>query len=181
MAKRCLKPVLSLCSVLAAFGVLAPAHGYANTGSPGPFLGLSGGPFLGLSGHWSGTGTVTMADGSSERLRCKSANAVNPNGRAIEQNLSCASDRFRVDITSNAVSAGGSLSGTWAEKSRGVRGNVSGRARGSAIYANVAGIGFAARMNVRTKGGREAVAIQSFTLRPHRGTDVASVSVALHR
>jgi hypothetical protein len=60
-------------------------------------------------------------------------------------------------------------------------GNVSGRASGSAILADVAGTGFAASMNVRTKGDREAVAMQSFTLRPRQGTDVASVSVALHK
>jgi hypothetical protein len=173
MAIRCLRPVLSLCSVLAAVGMLAPAHGYADAGSRGPFLGLSG--------QWSGAGTITMADGSTERLRCKSANAVKANGRAIQQNLRCASDRFRLDVTSNVVSADGSLFGSWAEKSHGVWGSVSGRASGSAILANVAGIGFAASMYVRTKGDREAVAMQSFRLRPHRGTDGASISVALHK
>jgi hypothetical protein len=173
MAMPCLKPVLSLCGVLAATAVLASAHGY-------PGLGPSG-PFLGLSGEWSGAGTVTTADGSTERLRCKSANAVNANGRAIQENLQCTSKSFRLDITSNVVSVDGSLSGFWAEKSRGMWGNVSGRASGSAILANVAGIGFAASMNVRRKGDREAVAMQSFTLRPQRGTDVANVSVALHK
>ena len=173
MTKRCLKHVLSLCSVLTAVAMLAPAHGHAGTGSRGPFLGLSG--------QWSGAGTVSMADGSTERLRCKSANAVSANGRAIEQNLRCASDRFRLDITSDVSAKGGWLSGSWAEKSRGVWGNVSGRASGSAILAHVAGNGFAARMIVRTKGDREAVAMRSFTLRPHHGTDIASVSVALHK
>jgi hypothetical protein len=59
--------------------------------------------------------------------------------------------------------------GSWAEKSHGVWGSVSGRASGSAILANVAGIGFAASMYVRTKGDREAIAMQSFRLRPHHG------------
>jgi hypothetical protein len=156
-------------AALFASGILlVPTHGSAD---PGP-----GGPFLGLSGHWSGAGTITMADGSSERLRCKAANAVNANGRAIQQSLRCASDSYRLDISSNVVAEGGSLSGSWAESTRGVSGNVSGRASASAIVANVAGAGFTARIDVRTQGDR-----QSVTIRPQSGTDVASVSVALHK
>jgi hypothetical protein len=174
MAQHYLKKSLpSLCSVLAAAAILAPAPLYADSG-------LSG-PFLGLSGQWSGAGTITMADGSTVRLRCKSTNAVKANGKAIQQSLSCVDDRFGLDITSNVVSAGGMLSGTWAEKSHRMWGDISGRASGSAIFADVAGNGFAASMNVRTKGGKEAVAMQSFTLRPRHGTDIASVSVALHK
>jgi len=151
----------------------APAYGYADTGPRGPFLGLSG--------QWSGAGTITMADGSTLRLRCRSTNAVKANGKAIQQSLRCADDSFRLDITSNVVLAGGLLSGTWAEKSHSVWGNISGRASGSAILADVAGTGFAASINVRTKGDKEAVTMQSFTLRPRQGTDVASVAVALHK
>ena len=29
------------------------------------------GPFAGMAGNWSGGGTVTLDDGSSERLRCR--------------------------------------------------------------------------------------------------------------
>ena len=111
MDKHCLKLALGLCSAVA---LLAPAHGYTNS-SPA-------GPFLGLSGQWAGAGTVTMADGSTERVRCNSVNAVNANGKLIKQNLRCTSDRFRLDITSNVAAKGGSLSGSWAEKSHGMWG-----------------------------------------------------------
>jgi hypothetical protein len=168
MAMHRLKPVLSLCSVLTAVAILAPAHGHAETGP--------GGPFLGLSGQWSGTGTVTMADGSTERLRCKSANVVSASGKTIQQSLRCASDSYRLDISSNVVSEGGSLSGSWTESTRGVSGNVSGRASGSTIIANVAGAGFTALIDVRTQRDK-----QSVTIRPQSGTDVARVSVALHK
>jgi hypothetical protein len=47
MAMHCLKPMLSLCSVLTAVAILAPAHRHAETGP--------GGPFVGLSGQWSAT------------------------------------------------------------------------------------------------------------------------------
>ena len=168
-----MKAALSLRGVLVASAILAPANAYADPGS--------GGPFLALSGQWSGVGTITMADRPSERLRCKVANAVNAHGKAIQRNLRCTSDSSRLDIRSNVVAKGGMLSGSWAEMTRGVSGTVFGRASGSAIDANVAGHGFAARIDVRTKGDKQSVTMQSVTIRPHSGTDVASLSVVLHR
>jgi hypothetical protein len=64
------------------------------------------GPFLGLSGHWSGAGTVTMTDGTTERIRCKAAYAVNATGKAVQQTLRCASDSYRFEISSNVISEG---------------------------------------------------------------------------
>jgi hypothetical protein len=138
---------------------------------PGP-----GGPFHGLSGYWSGAGTITMTNGATERIRCRVAYAVNPTGKGLQQSLRCASDSYRVDIKSNVISEGGSLSGSWAETTRGLSGNVSGRATGSEIVANVAGAGFAARLNVRTHDDK-----QSVTIRPQGGTDVSAVSIALRK
>jgi hypothetical protein len=103
-----------------AFGLFfTSAHGHADPGLEGPFLGLSG--------HWSGAGTITMTNGATERIRCRAAYAVNATGKAVQQTLRRASDSYRVEITSNVVSQGGSLSGSWAEATRGVSGHISGR------------------------------------------------------
>jgi hypothetical protein len=136
----------------------------------------SEGPFFGLSGHWSGAGTVTMTNGATERLRCKAAYAVNPTGKALQQTLRCASDSYRLEISSNVISEGGSLSGSWAEATHGVSGNISGRASGAEIMANVAGAGFAARLDVRTHDDK-----QSLTIRPQGGTEVSAVSISLRK
>jgi hypothetical protein len=168
MAPLVMKPALSLGGVLVASAMLAAAHSYAYPGG--------GGPFIELSGHWSGVGTIIMADGSSERLRCKESNAVNASETGIQQSLRCASASYRLDISSNVVAEGGSLSGSWGEATRGVSGNISGRTSGSAILANVAGAGFTARIDVRTHGDKQFV-----TITPQSGTDVARVSVALHK
>ena len=136
----------------------------------------SGGPFLGLSGHWSGAGTVTMTNGVIERLRCKVAYAVNATGKAVQQTLRCASDSYRFEIISNVISDGGSLSGSWAEATRGASGNISGRASGAEIVVNVAGPGFTAHLDLRTQGDRQSVSI-----RPRGGTDVTAVSIALRK
>jgi hypothetical protein len=155
-------------AVIASAILLISAQAQAEPGSERPFLGLSG--------HWSGAGTVTMANGATERIRCKAAYAVNATGKAVQQTLRCASDSYKVEISSNVISEGGSLSGSWAEATRGAAGNISGRANGAEIVANVAGAGFTARLDVRTQGER-----QSVTIRPQGGTDVTAVSIALRK
>jgi hypothetical protein len=151
-----------------AIAVLLTAQVQAEPGSEGPFAGLSG--------HWSGGGTVTMANGATERLRCKAAYAVNATGNALQQTLRCASESYRVEISSNVVAKGGSLSGSWTETSRGLSGNISGRASDAEIVANVAGAGFTARLDVRTQGDKQAV-----TIRPQGGTEVSAVSISLRK
>jgi hypothetical protein len=99
-------------------------------------------PFAGLSGPWSGGGTISMTNGSTERIRCKVVYAVNAAGKAFRQSLRCASDSYRVEISSNVISQGGALSGSWAETTHGLSGDVSGRATGAEILANVAGAAF---------------------------------------
>ena len=71
--------------------------------------------------------------GAARRIRCKAAYAVNATGKAFQQTLRCASNSYRVEISSNVISEGGSLSGSWAEATRGVAGNISGRASGAEI------------------------------------------------
>ncbi len=170
MAFFTLKPSASCLktAVLASGLLLISAQAQAEPGSERPFLGLSG--------HWSGAGTVTMTNGATERIRCKAAYAVNPTGKAVQQTLRCASDSYKVEISSNVISEGGSLSGSWAEATRGVSGNISGRASGAEIVVNVAGAGFTAHLDLRTQGDR-----QSVTIRPQGGTDVTAVSIALRK
>ena len=158
-------------AVIASAILLISAQAQAEPGSEGPFLGLSG--------HWSGAGAVTLANGPTERLRCKAAYAVNATGKAVQQTLRCASDSYRLEISSNVISEGGSLSGSWAEATRGVSGNISGRASGAEIVANVAGAGFTARLDMRTHDDKQSVTL--VTLRPQGDTEVSAVSIALRK
>jgi hypothetical protein len=162
-------PTIRLKEAVFACGILLlSSHVHAEPGSESPFLGLSG--------HWSGSGTVTMTNGAAERIRCRATYAVNATGKAVQQILRCASDSYRLEISSNVMSEGGSLSGSWTEATRGISGSISGRASGSEIMANVSGDGFAARLDVRTHGDK-----QSVTIRPQGGTDVTAVSIALRK
>src|ERR1700737_1113640 len=85
------------------------------------------GPFAGMAGSWSGGGTVTLDDGSTERIRCRASYAVGAGGNGLNQNLLCASDSYKFDLKSNVMAEGGSLSGTWSESSRSINGTLEGR------------------------------------------------------
>jgi hypothetical protein len=119
------------------------------------------GPFAGLAGVWSGGGTVTLDDGSSERIRCRATYAVGNGGAGLNQNLTCASDSYKFNLSSNVVAQGGSLSGTWSEASRGVNGNLEGRASSGVFQVIASAPGFTANITLRTTGNNQSVVIKA--------------------
>src|SRR6266852_6873252 len=86
------------------------------------------GPFAGFDGAWSGTGTVTLSNGTTEHIRCKADYKVAASGMGLKQNLHCASDSYKFDLSSDVTSQGDRISGNWSEKSRNIFGNLQGTA-----------------------------------------------------
>lgn len=121
----------------------------------------SGGPFTGMAGVWSGGGTVTLDDGSTERIRCRATYAVGAGGNGLNQTLVCASDSYRFDLKSNVVADRGVLSGTWSESSRGINGDLEGRGTNGNFQVIVSTPGFTANLTLTTKGNKQSVVIRS--------------------
>jgi hypothetical protein len=119
------------------------------------------GPFVGFDGSWSGNGTVTLSDGAVERIRCKADYKVNGSGLGLKQNLHCASDSYKFDLSSDVISQGDRISGNWSEKSRNIFGNLQGTAGGGQIDVFVEASGFAANLTLRTTGNKQTVQISS--------------------
>ena len=119
------------------------------------------GPFAGLNGAWSGNGTVALSDGTTERIRCKADYQVNDTGLGLKQNLHCARDSYKFDLSSDVTSQGGRISGSWTEASRNIFGNLQGTAGGGQIDVFVEASGFAANLTLRTNGNRQTVQISS--------------------
>jgi hypothetical protein len=119
------------------------------------------GPFAGLAGVWSGGGTVTLDDGSTERIRCRATYAVGGGGTGLNQSLTCASDSYRFNLASNVVSNGGSLSGSWSESSRNVSGNLEGRASNGNFQLIASAPGFSANISLMTRGNKQSVVIRA--------------------
>src|SRR4029079_8448883 len=121
----------------------------------------AGGPFAGFDGNWSGTGTVALSNGTTENIRCKADYKVNASGLGLKQNLHCASDSYKFDLSSDVTSQGERISGNWSEKSRQIFGNLQGTAGGGQINVFVEASGFAANLNLRTTGNKQSVQIDS--------------------
>jgi hypothetical protein len=119
------------------------------------------GPFAGFNGAWSGNGTVSLSDGSTERIRCKADYKVDGSGMALKQSLSCASDSYKFILSSDVTSQGDRISGNWSEASRNIFGNLQGTAGGGQIEVFVEASGFAANLTLRTNGNRQTVQISS--------------------
>jgi len=121
----------------------------------------SSGPFAGFDGAWSGTGTVSLSDGSTEHIRCKAQYKVSSTGTGLKQTLDCASDSYKFDLTSDVTSQGDRISGTWSEASRKVFGQLDGTASAGQIDVFVQANGFAASLTLRTNGTKQTVSISS--------------------
>jgi hypothetical protein len=119
------------------------------------------GPFTGLAGSWSGGGTVTLDDGSTERIRCHATYAVGERGNGLNQSLTCASDSYKFNLSSNVVSEGGAITGTWSESSRGINGNIEGRAGNGTFHVVASAAGFTADLVLTTRGNKQSVVIRS--------------------
>jgi hypothetical protein len=133
------------------------------------------GAFTGLGGAWSGTGVVQIADGASERIRCRATYAVTPDGNNLRQSLRCASDSYRFDLSSDVVNRGGTLTGTWSEATRNINGDIAGRAANGQFKAVVTAIGFTAELSMVARGNKQTIEIVS------ENTQFKGVQISLAR
>jgi hypothetical protein len=164
---RCAHPIARIAFV----GALQFAsQSYAQRGAS-----AAAGPFTGMSGSWSGSGTVSLANGSSERIRCRANYRVGGDGNSLQQELRCASDSYRFELRGDVTHYAGQISGTWSEATRSTGGQVSGRASEGQVQAIVSGPAFAASVAVTTRGDRQSVHIRS------DGAELSSVSITLSR
>ena len=133
-------------------------------------------PFAAFPGEWTGSGDVTMSDGSRDRIKCKASYSIGPSGQALNINVNCASDSYRVNIISNVVAEGSAFTGTWRETTRQVSGDVTGKVpRAGEYQASLSGTGFGLELAATSNGKVQAITINS------HGTDVQSVKISLRR
>ena len=117
------------------------------------------GAFAGMAGNWSGGGTVTLDDGSKERIRCRASYAVA--GTSMNMTLTCASDAYKFNLAANVVDQGGAVSGTWSESSRNVGGSIQGRGGGGNFEVVANSAGFNASITLRTAGSKQSIGMRA--------------------
>lgn len=133
------------------------------------------GPFARFVGNWRGSGQVVGRDGNRERITCRGNYSLSEKGEALSQRLVCASDSYRVDISSYIVADGHSVQGHWQEATRQVQGNLTGEIADGTFEGSVAGIGFTAGIHLSTNGRKQQVTISP------QGGDVAEANIVLSR
>jgi hypothetical protein len=118
-------------------------------------------PFAGMAGVWSGKGSIALADGGKEAIRCRATYAVRGDGHALQQTLRCASDSYKFELSSNVEANGGKLSGTWSEATRNINGEVQGTTSGGRFQVVVSAGNFTADLVLTTRGNSQSVVIRS--------------------
>jgi hypothetical protein len=124
-------------------------------------------------GSWSGSGTITVRDGTRERLRCRGR--FTGGGSALTMGLRCASDSYTFELQSDIRADGSEISGSWNETTRQVYGTLTGRAVGSRIEASAVAPGFTAAITLHARGNSQQVSIRA------PGSEISEVSVSLAR
>jgi hypothetical protein len=132
-------------------------------------------PFSGMSGVWSGKGTIALEGGAKEAIRCRATYSVRNDGNALQQTLRCASDSYKIELTSNVVANGGKLTGTWSEATRNVSGEVQGSTSGGRFQVVVSAGTFSADLSLTTQGNSQSVVIRS------SGSDFKGANITLTR
>jgi hypothetical protein len=135
--------------------LIAAAVLFGASASISPVLAQAGGPFAGMAGNWAGGGTVTLDDGSRERLRCRASYGVA--GAQMTMTLTCASDAYKFQLNANVVDQGGAVSGSWSETSRNISGTLQGRGGGGNFDVVAGTAGFNANISLRTTGNKQSI------------------------
>jgi hypothetical protein len=133
--------------------------------------------FATFAGVWTGGGSVVLTNGSQERVRCKANYAPQQGGDALQINLNCASDSYKVQVIGNVIAGSdGRISGTWQELTREISGNVVGHMPSpSQLQANLEGAPYTIQLSFNTRGNLQTIAMQVL------GSDVQSVAISLRR
>ena len=135
----------------------------------------TGGTFAGLGGNWSGTGTIFVADGGSERIRCRATYTVGAGNMTLQQNLRCASDSYKFELTTDIKSNGGNVTGYWSEATRNINGTLEGSGGSGQFNVLVSANGFAAELNLTLNGGKQTIVMSS------KNTDLRGLNISMSK
>jgi len=148
-----------LCTAMAAIAVLAMAQT------------VSADPIEELAGFWSGSGSVVLTNGKTERVKCQVFYKTGEG--SIRQTMRCASADYSINSLAELRVKGGQVNGSWEEKTYAAKGAVSGRFGGEDFILTIQGGNFSAAMNVALSNCKQSISISP------QGLEVSKVAIAL--
>jgi hypothetical protein len=134
-------------------------------------------PFTKLAGQWAGSGTIDLASGATEPIKCRASYDVLEEQNNLQLSIRCASDSYNFDMHASATLASTAVSGTWTEVSRNVAGKISGTAAGDHIDVVADSSAFNASLALVTHGNKQSVVIKS----KEANTQVKGATISLQR
>lgn len=123
------------------------------------------------SGYWSGLGTVVMATGSTEQVKCVAT--YRTGGEQLKQNLRCASASYSINGAAEVTVRAGQVKGTWEEKTYSAVGTINGKATAEGMALAIDSPNFGASMTLTLAGCKQSISIQP------KGLDVSKISISL--
>lgn len=119
------------------------------------------GTFNALHGAWSGSGSVRLEDGSTQRISCRGYYTSRSGGSGLGMAINCSnSSSFKIHMRANLSSSGNRITGSWEEREFNQTGNVSGRRTGSGFNLTFSGA-LSGSMSVSLSGSRQTVKIST--------------------
>jgi hypothetical protein len=130
-------------------------------------------PIEDMNGYWSGSGSVVLSNGNTERVKCSVFYKVSEGGTQIRQAMRCASADYKIDALAELRVRGEKVSGSWEEKTYSATGEVSGRFADNNFVLSIKGANFTAAMSVSLSDCKQNISISP------QGLDVTRISIGL--
>lgn len=119
------------------------------------------GTFDSLHGAWSGSGSVRLENGSTQRISCRGYYTSRSGGSGLGMAINCSNNSgFKIHMRANLSSSGDRITGSWEEREFNQAGNVSGRQTGSGFNLKFSGA-LSGSMAVSLSGSRQTVKIST--------------------
>ncbi len=118
-------------------------------------------PFAQLAGGWSGGGTIDLANGRHEPIKCRASYDVLDTQNKLQLNINCASESYKFDLRASATYSADAITGNWSEATRNAAGTLSGKVEGAGFRVVAKGQSFGADMNLVTQGNKQSVTIRA--------------------
>jgi hypothetical protein len=104
-----------------------------------PMANAAENPFSELIGTWSGSGVAKFDGGKTESLRCKGYYTDTGGPHNLGISIRCANASAKIELRANLVDSGGSISGSWEERTYNQSGSVTGRASANRLTLAING------------------------------------------
>ncbi len=120
-------------------------------------------PFAALLGRWTGEGKLGIKDNAPEIVKCRVTYIAGEDADHLKQTIRCATAGGSIEVQSAVAHAAGVLSGTWAETTYNINGDLTGQVTPRGFRVVVKGGELAANMDIiMMRNAQQIVEIQFF-------------------